>query len=98
MGVQLNVLQGGPLTGRDQDSFNHPPIHSPEDWQTLLTQTWANAEAPARLIEQLPEPQLAETFISEQYGPYYRNLHGAIEHAHYHLGQIVVVKKVLQDR
>ena len=32
VGVQLTVLQGGPLTGRDQDSFNHPPIHSPEDW------------------------------------------------------------------
>ena len=95
VGVQLTVLQGGPLTGHDQDSFNHPPIHSPEDWETLLTKTWANVEAAARLIEQLPEPQLQETFTAEKYGTYYRNLHGAIEHAHYHLGQIVVMKKLL---
>ena len=98
MSAQLAVLQGHPLTASDQYCFNQPPIHSPEDWQNLLTQTWANAEAPARLIEQLPEPQLAETFISEQYGPYYRNLHGAIEHVHYHLGQIALVKKLLHSK
>lgn len=93
--VQLTVLQGGPLTGHDQDSFAHPPIHSAEDWEALLTQTWADVEALARLIEQLPESQLGETFRDEKYGTYYRNLHGAIEHAHYHLGQIVLLKKLL---
>lgn len=55
----------------------------------------AAAEAAARIIEQLPESQLWETFADEKYGNYYRNLHGAIEYAHYHLGQIVLVKKLL---
>ncbi len=94
--AQLAVLQNQPLTSRDQDSFAHPPIQSPADWAALLSQTWADAEQLATLIEQLPETQLWETFISEQYGSYYRNLQGAIEHAHYHLGQIVVVKKMLR--
>ncbi len=93
--TQLRVLQGGALTGSDRESFDHPPIQSAEDWETLLTTTWADAEAAARLIEQLPELQLSEIFFAEQYGTWYRNLHGAIEHAHYHLGQIVVVKKLL---
>ncbi len=93
--VQLPVLQGGPLTGHDRDSFAHPPIASAEDWDSLLARTWTEAEAAARLIEQLPESQLWETFIAEKYGTYYRNLHGAIEHAHYHLGQIVLVKRYL---
>ncbi len=52
--AQLPVLQGGPLTGHDQDSFAHPPIASAEDWDSLLAKTWAEAEAAARLIGQVP--------------------------------------------
>ncbi len=44
-------------------------------------------------IEQLPESKLWETFSDEKYGNYYRNIHGIIEHIHYHLGQIVLIKK-----
>jgi hypothetical protein len=29
----------------------------------------------------------------EKYGNYYRNIHGIIEHIHYHLGQIVLIEK-----
>jgi len=47
------------------------------------------------LIEQLPETKLGETFSDEKYGTYYRNLHGIIEHNHYHVGQIVIIKKLL---
>jgi uncharacterized damage-inducible protein DinB len=94
--TQLRVLQGGPLTGHDADSFAHPPITSAADWEAMQTSLWTEVEAAALLIEQLPESQLWETFIAEQYGTYYRNFHGAIEHAHYHLGQIVVVKKLLR--
>ena len=36
-----------------------------------------------------------ETFSDEKYGNYYRNIHGIIEHMHYHLGQIVLIKKIL---
>jgi len=47
------------------------------------------------LIEQLPEAKLGEIFSEEKYGTYYRNIHGIIEHTHYHLGQIVLIKKIL---
>jgi hypothetical protein len=46
-------------------------------------------------VEQLPSIQLWETFTDEKYGTYYSNLQGIIEHIHYHLGQIVVIKKIL---
>jgi hypothetical protein len=45
----------------------------------------------------LPESKLAETFSDEKYGNYYRNIHGIIEHTHYHLGQIVLIKKILSQ-
>ncbi len=93
--VTLKVLQGGPLDAHDKYSFDLPPIQSQEDWENLLAQVWADAETYASLIEQLPEQQLWEVFSQEKYGNYYRNLHGIIEHTHYHLGQIAVIKKIL---
>ncbi len=89
------VLQGGPLDAKDKYSFDHPPIHSQEDWEKLLEKTWTDAEIFAGLIERLPESKLEETFVDEKYGNYYRNIHGIIEHIHYHLGQIVLIKKIL---
>ena len=92
----LKVLQGSPLDAHDKYSFDHPPIRSLEDWEKLLDKIWTEAEKFASLIEQLPEDKLGETFSDEKYGTYYRNLHGIIEHTHYHLGQIVLIKKILQ--
>lgn len=97
VGAAMKVLQGGPLDAKDIYSFDHPPIQSQEDWETMLNKTWADAESFARLIEQLPENKLGETFVLEKYGTYYRNLHGIIEHTHYHLGQIVLIKKILHS-
>lgn len=91
----LKVLQGGPLDAHDKYSFDHPPIQSSEDWEQMLHKFWTEAETFASLIEQLPEPQLWEVFSDPKYGNYYRNLHGIIEHTHYHLGQMVLIKKII---
>lgn len=93
----VKILQGEPLNAKDEDSFNHPPILSQHDWENLLNKTFADAENFANLIEALPEPKLWENIAEEKYGIYYRNLHGIIEHSHYHLGQIVLIKKILQQ-
>jgi len=95
VGAIIKVLQGGPLDAHDKYSFDHPPISSEEDWQQLLNKTWADAETLAALIEQLPNTKLDENFLDGKYGTWYRNLAGLIEHTHYHLGQIVLIKKML---
>lgn len=95
VGAILQVLGGGPLDAKDKYSFDHPPIQSQEDWDNLLGKIWADAEKFAALIEQMPEEKLWEDFSENKYGNYYRNIHGIIEHAHYHLGQIVLIKKIL---
>ena len=89
------VLEGEALNAKDEYSFEHPPIESPEDWEKMMNRTWNDAEKFANLIEELPEDKLWETFSDEKYGIYYRNIHGIIEHMHYHLGQIVLIKKIL---
>ncbi|MES2849225.1 MAG: DinB family protein [Bacteroidota bacterium] len=95
--VQSKVLQGLPLVGKDSESFDHPAISSQKDWEQLLHKTFTDADAFANLIEQLPDSKLAEDFSDKKYGTYYRNLTGIIEHLHYHLGQIVLIKKIVQQ-
>ncbi|QDV17287.1 hypothetical protein Pan153_19220 [Gimesia panareensis] len=91
----IKVLQGEPLEAREKLSFDHPPIQSQQDWEQLLDKTYSDAETLAGLIEQMPESQLWDPFIREEYGNYYRCLHGPIEHAYYHLGQIALIKSLL---
>lgn len=93
----LKVLRGEPLQAHDKYSFDAPSIQSAEDWNRLLEKTWRDAEHFATLVEQLPAEKLSEPLADEKYGSYYRNLHGIIEHTHYHLGQIVLIKKLLLE-
>jgi hypothetical protein len=92
----LDVLEGKPLTSNDKFSFNHSQIQSQLDWQDFLNKIWNDVERAALLIEQMPESKLSEDFADAKYGTYYRNISGIIEHTHYHLGQIVLIKKLLQ--
>ncbi len=66
-----------------------------EDWEKMLDNTWTAVEDFAGLIEQLPKSKFWEDFGDNKYGNYYRNIQGIIEHSHYHLGQIVLIKKIL---
>jgi hypothetical protein len=89
-----SVLEHRPFNAKDKFSFDLPPIDTEEDWQQLLVKTRTDAEHLAALIEQFPDDRLFETFVDQKYGTYYRNFHGVIEHFHYHLGQIVLLKKM----
>ena len=94
----LKVLQGGPLIASDKFSFDLVPVSSEEDWQKLVTKALAEAEFFANQIEKLDEEKLVEDFTDAKYGNYYRNLQGIIEHTHYHLGQISLLKKLIKEK
>lgn len=88
------VLQGNPLTAKDELSFTHPALNSEGDWQQLVNKVYADVEKCCSLIEAMPTDLIWEHFTDATYGSYYRNIQGTIEHAHYHLGQIVLLKKL----
>ncbi len=94
----LPVLQNGPLTGRDTYSFDHPEIHTQKDWDEFKKTIFREAEIFIATVEELPEEKLLSFFVDPKYGSYYDNLSGLIEHTHYHLGQIVILKKILLSK
>jgi len=97
VGAALQVLTGMPLNAKDEFSFAHPDFRNEEEWQDFQMKVWQEAESLAALIEALPESRLKEHFAEEKYGNYFRNLVGIIEHMHYHLGQIVLLKKLVSS-
>ena len=89
----LNVLNGGTLDIKDKFSFDFPELTSQQDWDHFLTKFWNDSEEFAQLVAQMSEEKLFGVFVDEKYGTYQRNIDAMIEHAYYHLGQIVLIKK-----
>lgn len=89
------VFKGGPLDIKDKFSFDFLPIQSQEEWETFLNKFWNDAEEFASLTEQMPDEKLDQGFVDEKYGSFRRNIDAMIEHSYYHLGQIVLIKKLL---
>lgn len=96
--VVNRVLQGQPLEGKDALSFDVPEINSQEGWNVFLEEVWEDARTFGRLARDLPDKKLDEIFSDPKYGSYERNLYGLVEHGHYHLGQIVLIRKLLNER
>jgi hypothetical protein len=94
----LKVVQGGPLDAHDKFSWDCPSINSDTDWQQLLIKCRSDADAFAKLVEAMPESQMHDDFANAKYGNWHRNLMGLLEHSHYHLGQIALIKKLATKR
>ena len=90
-----DVFLGLPLSIKDQFSFDFPPMTTQEQWNEFLQKFCKDSEELIQLIENFPEEQLSNAFFDEKYGDYTRNIDGLIEHAYYHLGQIVLLKKLI---
>ncbi|MCK8522991.1 DinB family protein [Aquimarina sp. D1M17] len=90
------VLEGGELEIRDKYSFDYPAITSAKDWEQMVSKFCSDSEKFIDLVADMPEEQLQETFVDEKYGNYCRNIEVIIEHTYYHLGQVLLLKKLIK--
>lgn len=90
-----NAFNGGKLEIRDVFSFDFPSIESQEQWETFLAKFWNDSKEFASFVEKMSDDQLNLSFVDEKYGSYLRNIDAMIEHSYYHLGQIVLIKKMI---
>ncbi|MNU94614.1 hypothetical protein D3C71_846010 [compost metagenome] len=93
--VLITVLEENKLVGKDELSWISTAPETKEDWENFQQSIWERAEKAALLIEKLPDEQLTEDFVDPKYGTTYRNIAGIVEHIYYHLGQIVIIKKLV---
>jgi hypothetical protein len=89
------VLQGEALVASDKESFAVPHFENNLQWEGFVQEILSKAERFALALEQLDDEKLYAVFEQEKYGTYYRNILGLVEHTHYHLGQIAVLKKMV---
>ncbi|GJM60571.1 DinB family protein [Persicobacter diffluens] len=92
-----DVLDGGPLKIHDQYSFDYMGVEEEEDWQQLRNDFLQEADRFISLVEQMPEAQLSAPFVEEKYGSWERNINVMIEHVYYHLGQVVLIRKLMGE-
>ncbi len=91
----LKAFEKGKLEIHDKFSYDVTPINSHNDWNLLVVEFLDNATEFSKSIENMDESFLSKPFIDEKYGSYLRNIEGIIEHSYYHLGQIVMLKKLV---
>lgn len=65
------------------------------DWEQLKADNAASAQELAAAIRAFDPARLAQPILPG-FSTAYKNLQGTVEHVHYHLGQIVIIKKLLK--
>jgi hypothetical protein len=91
----LRALETGVLDIKDQFSFDMPPLNRESDWIALQQKIWDDAENFASFVQNMTPEQLNADFVNPKYGTVERNINAIIEHSYYHLGQIVLIRKLM---
>lgn len=93
--AQISVFENKGLHASDDESYSHPDVVHEDDWRSFVQHILTDVELLANHIELLDEDTIWGNFVDQRYGSVFRNIVGMIEHTHYHLGQIVLIKKYL---
>ena len=93
-GVMMQRLKGSNPSTPGTNGYNVGELKTDEEWQALKEKTHESFLQLADLIKSFPEEKLSSTY-AEGKSSYYKNFQGIVEHAYYHLGQIVILKKLI---
>ncbi|MEL7001232.1 MAG: DUF1572 family protein [Bacteroidota bacterium] len=93
----MDVFNGGELTIRDKYSFDSPEIKSEADWNLQKEKFVKDSESFVQIVQNMETERLMDVFVKEEYGTFFRTVDVIIEHAYYHLGQIVLIKKQMRE-
>ncbi|GAB3414515.1 DinB family protein [Niabella aquatica] len=77
-----------------ENGMNVPPITSETEWEKLKKDNLVSAHELATVIEGYDEGNLFSPILAN-HSSAYKNFQGQVEHVHYHLGQIVMIKNFL---
>lgn len=79
----------------DANGFDVQILQNEQDWYLLKKDNLKSAHELAEAIQNFDENQLPQPIL-KGYPSAYKSLHGSVEHIHYHLGQIVILKNLIR--
>ncbi|SJZ87172.1 DinB family protein [Sediminibacterium ginsengisoli] len=79
------------------NGFDVPPVQSDADWKALIKNMLASAAELALAIKNTDDTKLEMPIIAG-FTTTYKNLQGTVEHIHYHLGEIMILKKLIRNK
>lgn len=93
--VMVKRINGIEVSDTEDNGFFGPFLHDEKDWIWLKEDNIASAHELANSIRSFNEARL-ELPILPDHASAYKNLQGSVEHVHYHLGQIVILKHLIR--
>ena len=96
-GIILHRSKGENPTVPDSNGFDVDELKNENDWNDLKEKARKSFIQLADAVKNFPEEKLKDTY-AEGKSSYYKNFQGIVEHAHYHLGQIVILKKLIKHQ
>ena len=96
-GIMRQRISGINPSVPDANGFDVNELRNENDWNELKEKARQSFIHLADAIKNLPEERLFETSPTGK-SSYYKNFQGIVEHAHYHLGQIVIIKKLINNK
>lgn len=79
----------------EKEGFAAPTLNNNTEWQNLIEETYTSAKKLAEAVRNFDTEKLDEPIVAG-FSTAYKNFQGIAEHAHYHLGQMVMIKKYLE--
>lgn len=79
------------------NGFDLGVLASEDEWQQLIEKTHQSFIALADTVKHFPEDQLADR-TADGKSTYHKIMQGIVEHAYYHLGQIVILKHIVKEQ
>lgn len=95
--VMVRRTQGLATELAADNGFAMAPLLTEAAWAALQADNLASAHELAAAIRGFAEEKLAAPILAN-YSSAYKNLQGSVEHIHYHLGQIVLLKSLVRHQ
>jgi hypothetical protein len=95
--VMLQRVQGIPVEIPLSNGFNNAALPDEQSWHILKQQCLQSARTLAYAISGLDIERLQQPILPG-HPTAFKSLQGSVEHVHYHLGQIVIMKQLIQAK
>ena len=95
--IAMQRLSGNNPVINASNGLDVDEIKNEDDWIKMKEHSMESAHQLAFAVRKFPEEKIFE-LSPNGVATYYKTLHGIVEHAHYHLGQIVLLKKLIRQK